>query len=345
MLLGALLATACGLAGCGKKNAGGGGPPPGDLAVQVLVAEARRQPVTEALSLVGSLVPNELVELKSEMDGTVEEITFQEGQTVKKGALLFRLDETRFLTALAEAEASFKLSQANLERIKLLRQTGSATQQEHDQAVAAFEMSNASVQLRKRDLRDARIYAPFDGVMGARLISPGQVVGKNAVLGSIVSVDPVKVEFNVPERFVGQTRGGQTIEITVAAWPDRRFRGEVFFIAPKLDADTRTVLVKALLPNADQALKPGMFASLDLTLKVRDQAVVIPESAVMLKENRTSVFVVGTDGKAQLRDVKLGLRMPGFVEVTAGLTGGETVITEGTQKVQPEGKVKPRGAS
>lgn len=345
-LIGGLLLAviSLGLAGCGGKKAAAGGPP-ADMAVKVVVAEARHQPVTETLSLVGTLVPNELVEIKSETDGTVEEILFDEGQSVKKGDLLFRLEESKYAAALAEAEANFKLSKANLDRIKQLSESGTAAQQEYDQALAAFEMNKATLDLRKRNLADARIYAPFDGVMGARLVSPGQVISKNTLLGSIVSVDPVKVEFDVPERFLSLARIGQTIEITVAAWPGENFGGQVFFIAPKLDPDTRTALVKARLPNSHRKLKPGMFANLDVTLKVREQAVVIPESAVMLQEDRVSVFVVDANGLAQPRIVKVGQRMPGLLEITDGVQAGETVIIEGTQKVRPGGKVAPQSAA
>lgn len=328
-----------GLSGCAKKTAAGGGPP-ADMPVQVVVAEAKHQPVIESISLVGSLVADEMVEIQSEVDGAVEEILFKEGQRVKKGDLLFRLDETKYAAAVAEAEASFKLSEANLERMKALRDQGATSPQEYDQARATYEVNKAALDLKRRQLKDARIYAPFDGVMGARLVSPGQVIGKNATLGSIVAIDPIKVEFDVPERFIGQLELQQTIEIKLAAWPGQKFTGAVFFIAPRLDPDTRTALVKAALPNPDQKLKPGMFANLDLTLKVREQAVVVPEEALLLQENRVSVFVVDDDNKVQPRVVKVGLRMPGQVEITEGLQAGEKVVIEGTQKVAPGKTVK-----
>lgn len=333
------------LPGCGPKSAGG--EPARDFPVQVLVTEARREAVVESLSLVGSLAANERVELKAETDGVIEEILFQEGQKAKQGDLLFRLDETKFKAALAEAEARYRLSESNLERVRQLLEKGSASPQEFDQARATFEVSRASLELMKRQLRDARIVAPFDGVMGPRLVSPGQVISRNVPLGSLVSIDPIKVEFDVPERFLGQTRLGQKIDLHVVAHPGERFQGEVFFIAPQLNADTRTALVKARLPNPEGKLRPGMFASLDLRLKVRDQAVVIPEAALLLRENKASVFVVGENDTAEMRDVKVGVRMAGRLEITEGLQGGEKVIVEGTQKVRPGGKVKaiPAGAS
>jgi len=326
------------VSGCGKKSSGGGGPP-GGFTVQVVAVGAKRQPVTESLSLVGSVSANEAVEIKAQTDGEVQEINFSEGQPVQKGDRLIRLDETKLAAAVAEAESNFKLSQANFERATNLFTDKMISPQEYDQATAAYDLNRATLELRKRQLQDARIYAPFSGTVGARNISPGQVITKDTVLTTLVDLDPVKVEINVPERFLSQVQTGQEIEVSVAAFPGRKFAGKVYFVAPSVDSATRTALVKATIPNSSHELKPGMFANLDLTLKVRDQAVVIPESAVSLQENQASVFVVGPDNTVQLRPVTLGLRMPGLVEITHGLQGGEKVITEGVQKVGPGAKV------
>jgi len=340
ILFGVACAAAVLAAGCKKQQAAGGGAPP-SFAVQAVVVEAKRQPVSEALSLVGSMTANEFVELKSETDGTVQEIPFKEGQEVKRGDLLVRLDETKFAAALAEAEANFKLSQANYARAKQLFQDKLIAQQEFDQAAAQFQANQASLDLKKRELKDARIYAPFEGIMSSRQVSPGQVISKNTTLTWVVDLDPVKVEVSVPERFVGQLAIGQNIDVTVAAYPGRRFTGEVFFIAPFMDPTTRTALVKAKIPNPKQELKPGMFANLDLTLKLKEDAVVIPESAIIPSGDRTIVYVVDETDTAQLRPVKLGIRQAGLVEVVSGLQGGERVVAEGIQKVRPGGKVRP----
>jgi membrane fusion protein (multidrug efflux system) len=158
-------------------------------------------------------------------------------------------------------------------------------------------------------------------------------------------VAPVKVELNVPERFLAQLRPGQTIEVKIAAFPGRTFSGQVYFVAPQVDSSTRTALVKACLPNPDLALKPGMFASLDLALRLRERAVVIPESAILSNADRTSMFIVDAESNAQIRPVKLGMRVAGMVELTSGLQGGERVVAEGLQKVRPGAKVLPAGSN
>lgn len=309
--------------------------------VQVIAVDVTRQPVHESLSLVGTLAPNEMIEVKSEIEGVVDAIGFKEGQPVKKGDLLVKLDETKLAASLSEAEANYKLSKTTYARNEELLRGKLISQQENDQAAAIFHQNAATVELRKRLLKDARIYSPFDGIATARLVSPGQVINRNTPLTSIVDLDPVKVEMHVPERFLSRLKQGQSIEIRVATYPGKSFKGTVFFIAPFVDQVMRTALVKAEIPNPDHDLKPGMFANLDLTISLREQALVIPEAAIAqtLDEDRAMVFVVDPSSIAQIRPVKLGVRMPGRVEILSGLEASDKVIVEGVQKVGPGSKV------
>ena len=178
--------------------------------------------------------------------------------------------------------------------------------------------------------------------MGSRNVSPGAIVSTfvRVPLTTLVDLDPLKVEVNVPERFLSELKIGQTLEIKVAAYADKRFKGEVYFIAPSVDPVTRTALVKARIANSDFVLKPGMFANLDLTLQIRQQALVIPEVALMMNGDRVSIFVVDKEMKAQSRTVALGVRLAGQVEVVKGLEAGELVIVEGVQKLGPGSTVK-----
>ena len=329
-------------AGCKRQQPGGpSGGAAGGFAVQAVVVEARRQPVSEALSLIGTVAANESVELKSETDGTVQEILFKEGQAVKRGDLLVVLDETKFAAQLAQAEANFKLSQANYDRAKQLLDDKLISRQEFDQTASQFQANKAGLDLMQRQLKDARIYAPFGGVMGARQISPGQVISKNTTLSWLVDLDPVKVEINVPERYLSQVAVGQTIEFGVAAFPEERFRGEVYFISPQLDPAMRTALIKARIPNPQHKLKGGMFASLMLTLQLRDAAIVVPEPALMNAGDAVTVFVVDDKGLAQVRPIKVGLRLAGKAEVLSGIQPGDKVVVEGGQKLFPGAAVKP----
>jgi membrane fusion protein (multidrug efflux system) len=281
-----------------------------------------------------------MVELKSESEGTVQEIRFTEGQRVQTGDPLVLLDETKFAAAASEAEANFKIAQSNYERAKKLFEDRLVSKQEFDQNSASFQGARAAFDYKKRQLKDARITAPFSGVVSSRRISPGQVIDKNTLLTILVDLDPVKVEFNVPERFIGQLKIGQKIVVKLAAYPGRSFDGEVYFIAPYVDEILRTALLKAKIPNPNNELKPGMFANLDLSLQIKDKAIVVPESAVLSSGDRTIVYIVDNQDNAQVRPVRLGIRQAGIVEVLSGLKAGERVVAEGIQKVRPGGKVK-----
>lgn len=334
-------------AGC-KPNAPGAGPggPGGGRGaapvMQVVVAPVVRQPVHETLPLVGSFTANEQVEIRAESEGFVESIGFTEGQEIAKGALLVTLDESKLQAGLEESESSLKLSRQTFERAKELLGAKLISQQEYDQASSQLASDEATDSLRRRQLRDARVTAPFKGVVGARQVSPGQLVNRAMTLTWLVDLDPVKVEFNVPERFLGQVEVGQTIDVTVAAYPERKFRGKVFFVAPFVDSVTRTVLMKAEVPNGERKLKPGMFANLDLTLQVRANAAVVPESALsqILDGNRAVVMLVEADDTVVARKVQVGMRLPGLVEIVDGLDGSERVVVQGLQKIAPGMKVR-----
>ena len=326
------------LAGCMKKAGarGSGGFPP----IQVIAVEAKRQPVWETLALPGTIAANEQVEIKAETDGIVQEINFKEGERVAKGQALVVLDETKLAAAVAEADANLKLSRANYDRAQQLFKGKLISQQEFDQSASIFAVNQAGVDLKRRELKDARIYAPFAGMVGARQISPGQVISRNTTLTWLVDLDIVKVEVKVPEKYLRQLKIGQPLEFSVAAFPDEKFRGEVYFISPQIDEGTRTALVKARIANPDAKLRGGMFAGLDLTLQARESAIVIPEPALMSNGDNFSVFVVDDKGSAQVRPVEVGLRLAGKAEILKGLVPGDKVVVEGTQKLRPGAPVK-----
>ena len=337
----ALLASALALSGAAcKKNAKAPGGSPGGSAAQVVAVKVGRQPVTERLSIVGNVMANETVDLKPEVDGRVVAIAFEEGQRVEAGQLLVELNSGETEAMLAEAEANQKLAQSKWDRLKDLLQTRAVSKQEADESKATFDMTAAKVSQMREQLRNLKVTAPFAGVIGARHISPGQVVSKSTVIATLADFDVVKIEGNVPERLLAQAKTGQKIALSIAAFPGEIFEGEVYFIAPQVDPVNRTGLVKAKVANAGLRLKPGMFASADLTLKVREDAVVIPEAALMPEGEKFAVFVVDEAMTAQMRAVKPGVRIAGRVEILEGLSGGETVVVEGWQKTRPGGKVK-----
>lgn len=340
----AVLATALALAlaGCGRSGAGGPKGGRGGMVVSVVGFHAMQQPVEERVAVVGTLAANESIEIKSELDGVIEEIGFEEGQHVEQGAVLFRIDRQKLAASLAEAEANLKLAKATLGRYTALAESRAVSQQEIDQAETTYEARRAAVELMRAQLQDATVTAPFAGTVAARLISLGQYVTKGQRLTSLVDDDPTKVELGVPERFISQIAEGQALELKVAAYPAQSFRGTVYFVDPQVNQETRTVLVKARLPNPDGRLRPGMFADLQLVLRVRERAITIPETALLMQGDQASVFVVEEQQQVQSRAVTTGLRQAGTVEIVSGLTPGEVVVVEGTQKLRPGAAVQVR---
>ncbi len=331
------------LAGC-KKSSGKGGPPPG-FATQVVAVKAVREAVSEQLRVIGTVLANETVDLQAEADGRVTAIHFEEGQRVEAGQLLVELDSTEVEARITEAEASARWAQSKWERANGLLQNKTMSQQEADEAKAQLDMASARVAQMNKHLRDMKIKAPFGGVIGARQISPGQVISRMnpgrglQTIATINDVDPVKVEGNVPERFLALATVGAKIQLTIAAFPNEKFEGVLYFVAPQIDPVNRTAVVKAKVANTDLRLKPGMFASADLSLRVKDDAIVIPEAALMPRGDTFAVIIVAADMTAEMRPVKPGIRMTGRVEIVEGVKEGELVVVEGWQKTRPGGKV------
>lgn len=313
----------------------------GERTINVVAFKSKEKAISEKLSLVGSIIANESVEIKSEIDGSIEEIDFKEGQFVQKGKVLFRINRKKLQAVLAQAEANLKLAEAAAKRYKALVETKAVSQQEYDQAIATLEVNRATKDLSKEQLGDATIEAPFEGVMGERLVSIGQFVAKGVSLGFLVNQDPMKVEFDIPERFLSKIKPGQNIKIHVAAYPDEYFSGEVYFINPQIDEQTRTALVKAYIPNSESKLRAGMFANLDLIIDVRMKAIVIPETALIVKRDTVSVFVINDKNSVSLRLIETGIYFDGMVEVVEGLSLGERIVTEGHQKLGNGVKVNP----
>ncbi len=326
------------LSGCG--NSEGEGQPP-EFAVNVIVVESKLKPVSDKINLVATLAPNERVEIQNLISGVVTVIHFKEGKRVEAGDLIFELDTQKLRARVAEAEGTFELAEINRERYIKLFESNTVSQQEFDQAMSRYSVLSATLALRRRQLDDSILRAPFSGVVGYRRVSPGQFIQQGETITTLVDTNPIKADFQVPERFLGELRINQEINITVPAYPTEKFSGNVYFIAPEVAQETRTILVRAIIDNTSERLKPGMFGNLELVLHVKEKALVIPETALITQGNKIQVMVVGSDNTVQVNYVTTGLRLEGEVEITDGLNIGERVITEGHQKVESGSKVNP----
>lgn len=295
-------------------------------------------PVTKALvrdELItfGSLRSDESVMIRPEIDGRLAQLHFREGQSVEAGALLVSLDDAISRAELAQARANLNLAEKNFQRAQMLFKRGASNAQALDEASAQQQAARASLALAQARLDKTRIQAPHDGVLGLREASPGDYLSAGQDIVNLEVLDPLKVDFRIPQKSVNQVRLGQTVEIRLDAYPGERFVGEIFAINPRLDEAGRSQAIRARIDNPERRLRPGQFVKVSVILEERADALIIPEEAVMPVGERLLVNLV-VDGKVVVREVELGKRMDGSVEVREGLRGDETLISAGWQKVR-----------
>ncbi len=301
--------------------------------VAVEVAPVRAATVVEEIGAVGSLQANESVVIAPEIEGRVSQILLEEGRKAEAGQILIHLDDSILRAELAQAQANLTLAQANYERSHTLFQQRSGTQRARDEALAALQLARAANDLARTRLDKATIRAPFAGILGLRSVGPGEFVTRGEALVTIQSLDPLKVDFRVPETMLSSIRTGQSIRVTADAIPDRSFTGEIYAIDPQVDVNGRAIRVRALIPNKDDDLRPGLFVRVAITAARRENALLVPEGAIVAQGERRLVYRV-VDGKAQAVAVRIGQRRAGEVEVLEGITAADTVVTAGQQRLR-----------
>jgi membrane fusion protein (multidrug efflux system) len=300
--------------------------------------------VRDELITFGSLRSDESVMIRPEIDGRLAQLHFREGQSVKAGALLVSLDDAISRAELAQARANLNLAEKNFQRAQMLFKRGASNAQALDEASAQQQAARASLALAQARLDKTRIQAPHDGVLGLREASPGDYLSAGQDIVNLEVLDPLKVDFRIPQKSVSQVRLGQTIEISLDAYPGERFVGEIFAINPRLDEAGRSQAIRARIDNPERRLRPGQFVKVSVILDERTNALIIPEEAVMPVGERLLVNLV-VDGKVAVREVELGKRMDGAVEVREGLRGDETLISAGWQKVREGMAVRTKVAA
>ncbi len=313
----ALACLAFCLAGCGaKKTEARRAAAP--KAQPVEVATVQRRDLAETINLVGSVAATESAQVRTELSGLVREIVFQEGQAVKRGQVLLKIDDTEIAAQAEEAAATFRLAELNLQRADNLAKTHNLTEADRDRAEAEFRSAKARLALQRGRLAKTEIRAPFDGVAGARAVSPGDYVTSQSVITVIDDLSRLKIEFEVPERYLGLVQPGTAFTVKPSGAP--AVAGEVFFVSPTLGRQTRSGPAKGFLSESPPGLKPGMFANIELVLARHPGVLVVPESAILVSGAGPRIVVArkaATGSTADFVPVRLGLRHKGFVEVEA----------------------------
>lgn len=317
----------------GPGARGGGGP------VVVEAAPVKVAPAERTVEAVGTLLSNERVTIRPEVAGRIVALDLVEGGRVQKGQVLVELDASVERAALADAEARRLLAASNLERARELRRSNVGTQRALDEAEASFRIAEAAVELAKAQLAKRTIKAPFDARASLRGISIGEFVTAGTALFSLEQIDPIKVDFRIPELFLPAVRVGNEIRIGIDAFPGRAFTGRVTAIDPLVDERGRSLLVRASIANPDEALRPGLFARVSLTLSVEPAALWIAEEALLPEGGKQFVFRIVDQGEGKPKtvqrvEVTTGLRRPGEVQLTSGVRPGDVLVVAGVTKVR-----------
>ncbi|MFZ5746332.1 MAG: efflux RND transporter periplasmic adaptor subunit [Pseudomonadota bacterium] len=326
------------LCGCGQ-NAGGGGH--GREAPLVRADVVGQIEFVDRIDAIGTAMANEQVTLAAPVTERIVRLNFDDGEFIRKGQVVAVLAAGQESAQLAEAGAREREAQQQLDRLQALKERGFATNSAVDSQVALAAQARAQAEEARASIGDRVIRAPFSGWVSLRTISAGAVVTAGTEIAQISDISRIKLDFAVPETLLSQVRPGQVIEARAAAYPDQPFRGTIASIDPVLNPETRAATVRAILPNGDLRLKPGMLLNVTISAEAR-RAPAVPELAIVSDGDRSFVFVVDKDTVHRV-PVRTGLRQGGMVEVLEGLRPGQRVVTEGVVKIADGQKVKLAG--
>jgi membrane fusion protein, multidrug efflux system len=295
--------------------------------------------LAQGITAVGSLRSDESVVIRPEVAGRIAEILFQEGKPVRKGATLVRFDASVQRAELQQAEANLNLNKNKLDRAIDLQKKGFISSQAKDEAENNFRVAQAAYDLASAKLTKLEIKAPFSGTVGLRSVSVGDYIRDGQDIANLEALDPLKVDFRVPEIFLKQVASGQSLQVNLDAFPNQAFEGKVLAINPLLDANGRSIVIRAVVKNADARLRPGMFARVRLLTSNVQDAMTIPEQALLPQGEEFYVFRV-TNGRASRVKVEIGQRREGVVEILRGIAKDDVIVTAGQLKIRDGAPVK-----
>jgi len=325
------------LGGC-EDDSPAGGPGGWSGIAKVVTQRVEFRPIVDEIQALGTAHANESVEIQPRVSSLIELIAFAEGQLVSKGDLLVGLENNEIEAGLVLAQASLSESRSLYDRSRSLADTQAISASNLDALLAQVKVDEARVEAARARLANTVILAPFSGRVGLRRVSPGSFVDNSTVITTLDDVSTIKLDFSVPEAFLTAVSEGMGILASSLVYPDRVFAGTVASVDTRLDPVSRSIQVRAVIPNGEDLLKPGMFMTVNLQRDSGD-VLLAPEQAIVPEGTTQFVFVV-VDGVAEKRVVELGRRIPGFVVISSGLSAGESVITEGTHKVRDGSKVE-----
>jgi membrane fusion protein (multidrug efflux system) len=325
--------------GCGQGDASAPGAPADPPPVSVELVTLEPELLRDEVAFVGQLEAAGSVMVRAEVEGVIERIGFEEGSVVEAGQILFELrnDEQEARLRLAEAELAKVASEYR--RTKRLADRNAASAAALERQAAELQIARAAVDLADVQLDQTFVRAPFTGYTGQRLVYVGDRVTEDRDLVRLDDISRLQLFFSLPEQALPLARPGVPLTVSVAPYPGETFEGEVFFVAPYLEVETRRLSVKAWIPNPGHKLRPGLFAEVEAVVDTREDSLLVPEAAVVYDRAGSFVWRVGPEGTAERAPVELGLRVDGRVEVTRGLEAGDRVVAAGTNKVSEGSRV------
>ncbi len=311
-------------------------------AVTVEAAEVALMTLRDDAQTVGSLRSRQGVMLRPEVSGRVSELNFRDGQRVRRGQLLVQLDDRLPRAQLKQSEAELSIAEANHKRNQELLAQNFISQRSVDESAANLEVAQARLALAQATLARLRIVAPFDGIAGIRNVNVGDYLKDGTDIVNLEDIDTLYVDYRLPERYQTKVRRGQEVMVELDALPGQRFTAKVEAVDPLIDADGRSIGVRASIDNRRLQLRPGMFARVTTVFGVREQARVVPEEAIVPQGGRQFVIrlVPGDAGRglrSQQVEVRVGIRRPGQVEILEGLQAGDRVVIAGQHRLQRDG--------
>ena len=312
-------------------------PPAGDKAKHVIVAPVVQKQISDRIDALGTARATESVNITSNITEKVKQINFEDGQQIKKGQILAVLEQDEEKAELKRAQAVRGERKLSLQRLQQLEERKLTSPDQIDRTRLELEQAEASITAIKTRISDRVIRAPFDGIVGLRYISVGALVETGDLIATLDDIREIKLDFSVPSVFLAELKPGLKIRARAAALNNKEYLGEVKSIDSRVDTVTRSIQVRALLPNPDASILPGILMQVELLRNTR-QALVIPEASLIpLADKQYVMRRVEKDNKdsVEKREVKIGLRLPGYVEILSGLDAGDHVVTHGNSKVRP----------
>jgi membrane fusion protein (multidrug efflux system) len=306
----------------------------GDQPANVIVATTKKQDISDSVEALGTLRANESITITTTVTETVTSVNFTDNQRVEKGDVLVEMASGEEKAQLDQAQAVVSEARQQLDRVKTLAKDGVAPKATLDQRQRDYDSSQGRLREVQSRLKNYLISAPFSGVVGLRNISVGALMQPGTKITTLDDDNVMKLDFSVPSLFLADLKIGTPIIAHAREFGDRKFTGEIVSLDSQIDPVTRTIVVRALIPNDDHLLKPGLLMSVELFSNAR-KSIVIPEESLIPEGRDNYVLIVGGDGKIEKRKIATGTRQPGTVEISAGLNEGEKIVTHGTMTARP----------